>query len=58
MSICVALLMQRSQGACLEVLDGLEVLFEGLDVLDGLNVCDRLLPNGLTDPLGVELLKL
>ena len=50
----------------LEVLDGLEVLDVGLEVLDGglkvldggLEVYDQLLPNGLADPLGMELLEL
>ena len=27
-------------------------------VRDGLKVCDQLLPNGLADPLGIELLEL
>ncbi len=29
-----------------------------LDVLDGRKVYDQLLPNGLADPLGIELLEL
>ena len=32
--------------------------FGGFHVLDGLNVCDPLFPDGLADPLGLELLKL
>ncbi len=36
---------------------GLEVL-DGLETLDGLEVSDQLLPNGLADPLGMELLEL
>ena len=43
----------------LEVLNGLEVLDVDLEVLDnGLEVYDQLLPNGLADPLGMELLEL
>ena len=41
----------RSQGARLKVLDDLKVF-------DGLEVYDQLLPNGLADPLGIELLEL
>ncbi len=38
---------------CLEVLD------DSLKVLDNsLEIYDQLLPNGLTDPLGIELLEL
>ena len=39
-----------------EVLDGLEGL-DGLKMLDGFEVSDQLFPNGLTDPLGIELLE-
>ncbi len=39
------------------MLNGLEVL-NGLKVLNGLEVYDQLLPNGLADPLGIELLEL
>ena len=43
----------------LELLDGLEVLEVDLEVLDdGLKVYDQLFPNGLADPLGMELLEL
>ncbi len=42
----------------LEVLDDLEV-FDGLEVLNnGLEEYDQLLPDGLADPLGIELLEL
>ena len=50
----------------LDVLGGLDVLgsvkglevLDGLEVFDGLKVYDQLLPNGLADPLGMELLEL
>ncbi len=42
----------------LKVLDSLEVL-DNLELFnDGLEVYDQFLPNGLADPLGIELLEL